>query len=75
VLDRKKSQTRHVLTEENLDDIGNRLEAGPKKLLRLLAPQCVLGKGTAHVGTVTKSTAIQNYTRTQPLVSRLQSKN
>jgi hypothetical protein len=31
VLDEKKSRKRVTLTEENLDDIGNRLEASPKK--------------------------------------------
>jgi hypothetical protein len=59
VLDRKKSGKRHLLTEEKLYDIGNWLETGPKKLLRLLALQCGLGKGKAHVGTVAKVTTIK----------------
>jgi hypothetical protein len=42
VLYKKKFRETHVMTEENLDDIGARLEASPK-LLRLLALQCGLG--------------------------------
>jgi hypothetical protein len=59
VLDRKKSPTRHVLTEEELDDIGTRLEANPKTSLRLLFLQYWLEKGRAGVGT-----NLQNCSRT-----------
>jgi hypothetical protein len=46
-----KSQERPVLGEEQLDDIGNRLEANPKKLLRLSVLQCGLSKSRAHTDT------------------------
>jgi hypothetical protein len=54
VLGRKESRKRRVLTEEKLAGIGIRLEASPKKLLRLLALQCGLAKSTAHVDTKSK---------------------
>jgi hypothetical protein len=48
----KKSQKRHVLTEEKLDDIGAQLEASPKKLLFMSFGSSVgVGKCTAHTGT------------------------
>ena len=39
VLDRKPQRTRHVLTEENLDEIGQTLERSPRKSLRRLSQE------------------------------------
>jgi transposase len=37
VLDKKKTKKRHILTEDELDEIGARLEASPRMSLRRLA--------------------------------------
>ena len=39
VLDRKPQRTRHVLTEENLDQIGQMLERSPRKSLSRLSQE------------------------------------
>ena len=39
VLDRKPQRTRHVLTEENLDEIGQTLERSPRKSLSRLSQE------------------------------------
>ena len=39
VLDRKPQRTRHVLTEENLDEIGQMLESSPRKSLSRLSQE------------------------------------
>ena len=41
VLDRKPQLTRHVLTEENLDEIGQTLERSPRKSLSRLSQERV----------------------------------
>jgi hypothetical protein len=44
MLDRRKSRTGHVLTEEKFDDIGTRLVANTKRSFRLLVLQYGLEK-------------------------------
>ena len=39
VLDRKPRRTRHVLTEENLDELGETLERSPRKSLSRLSQE------------------------------------
>ena len=39
VLDRKPQRTRHVLTEENIDEIGQTLERSPRKSLSRLSQE------------------------------------
>jgi hypothetical protein len=41
----------HVVTEEKIYDIRFRLEASPKKSLRLLTLQCWLAECAVHIGT------------------------
>jgi hypothetical protein len=47
----RRNLEKDLSTEEKLHDSGTRLQASPKKPLRLLSLQCRLEKGTAHVGT------------------------
>jgi hypothetical protein len=69
VLD-KKSQKRHVQTQEKLDKIGIRLEASPKKSLYLSVLQFGSAKITVHIGKKTnKVMALQNYSLTEPFAS------
>ena len=51
VLDRKPQRTRHVLTEENLDEIGQTLERSPRKSLSRLSQVTVVSEFSAWKAT------------------------
>jgi hypothetical protein len=58
-IDRKPLKRKRVLTEENLDDIGHRLENPPRKSLRRLAQQSWFSVESAW--TATKMLHIRQY--------------
>jgi hypothetical protein len=62
LIDRKPLKRNHVLTEDKLDDIGNRLENSPQKSLRRLARQSGFSVGSAW--TATKMLLILRYKMT-----------
>ena len=51
VLDRKPQRTRHVLTEENLDEIGQTLERSPRKSVSRLSQETVVSQFSAWKAT------------------------
>lgn len=51
ILDKKRNVKRRVLTEDKLDDIGERLERSPKKSLRRLAQETEISKYSAWKAT------------------------
>jgi hypothetical protein len=64
LLDRKPLKIDHILTEENLDDIGHRLEDSPRKSMRRLAQQSGVSVGSAW--TATELLHIRQYKFTLP---------
>ncbi|PSN34968.1 hypothetical protein C0J52_24961 [Blattella germanica] len=51
VINKKIKRTRHVLTEEKLDDIAERLEHSPKKSLKRLAQETGISESSARNAT------------------------
>ena len=47
ILDKKRNVKQHVLTEQKLEEIGERLENSPQKSLRRLAQETDISKASA----------------------------